>query len=97
MKKFLTLFLVFGMFSVLYAERCACGSMASGTTIEYSVFGSGQNGSNCCTIGLAYTSENEPALSLTWRDNNNGTYTMIRYVEYENPNQAQRACCDDAA
>lgn len=98
MKKLLTLLFIFGIYGTIHAERCGCGSMAGGTTIEYSVFGSGQGGSNCCTVGLAYQSELEPALSLTWRANGNGTYTMTGASQYQDVNQAQRDCCkDDAA
>lgn len=94
MKKFLTFFFVFGIFTSIYAERCACGSMASGTTYEFSVYGSGEGGSNCCTFGLTYSSPTEPALSLSWRDNGNGTFTMTGATQM-NSDEAQKACCPD--
>ncbi|WP_417365586.1 hypothetical protein [Flavobacterium beibuense] len=95
MKKFLTLFLFFGMVTTIYAERCGCGTKASGLTIEYDVHGSGINGSNCCTFGYAIFLEETPPVSMTWRDNGNGTYTMTSATAYANADEAQKDCCPD--
>lgn len=76
----------------IYAERCGCGSMAGGTTIEYNVITT-EGQSNCCRPGAVTSAL--PALKMTWRSNRNGTYTMTSATEYEDYNQAQRDCCPE--
>ena len=98
MKKVLTVLFIFSVYITVYAERCGCGEKKSGTTIEYSVHGSGEGRSDCCTRGLVFVSQAQPAISMTWRDNGNGTYTLTGVTVYDDPNQAQSDCCpDDAA
>jgi hypothetical protein len=98
MRKMCLFLLVFSFWNVAHAERCGCGEKKEGLTIEYSVYGSGQGGSKCCEPGLVVVSSAQPAISMTWRDNGNGTYTMTGVTQYEDPNQAQKDCCpDDAA
>ena len=98
MRKLYLFLFVFSFWNMAHAERCGCGEKKNGTTIEYSVLGSGQLESKCCEPGLVIVSAAQPAISMTWRDNGNGTYTMTSVTVYEDPNEAQRDCCpDDAA
>jgi hypothetical protein len=89
--KFLSLLFVFSIYFTANAERCGCGSMAGGSTIEYSVSDPRPGESNCCTPGTV--TRDLPAMSLTWRDNGNGTYTLTSAAEYSNYNDAQTDCC----
>lgn len=93
--KFYFLFFTCCIFSITNAERCSCGSMASGNTIEYSVSDPRPGESNCCRPGTV--TRDLPALSMSWRDNRNGTYTLVSATEYTNYNDAQSDCCRGGA
>lgn len=92
MKSTLILFLLIFNVALLQSQTtpCACGSHASGVTIEFTII---DDGRSCCngtvTQGSGYYFE--------WEHQGGGVYALIFSDRFELASDAQKKCCEDAS
>ncbi|MCW4470505.1 hypothetical protein OGH69_16155 [Flavobacterium sp. MFBS3-15] len=91
-KKILTTLMLFGItFTVLpQSLTCSCGSMASGTTIEYEILDPGTENVECCNERAIGTKN---AFKITWISGGRGSYIMSTTTVYDTSAEAQAECC----
>ena len=91
-KKIFLLLGTLSVFGTVNAHRCACGSMASGSTTEYTISDTG--GEPDCCRGIAVGIET--SYTYTWRDMGDGTYVVTHTHTYVHASEAQAKCCNPA-
>ena len=70
-------------------RKCACGSYASGQTIEYTVINTGRD---CCderAVGV------NNAFAFKWEPAGENNYTLVESITYPTSALAQSDCCEE--
>lgn len=94
-KKIFSALLLGACISALPQTRvCACGSYASGKTIEYRIADPGEGVAIDCCKGRAVGTQN--AFSFSWELSKDGNYVMTDSYTYPSSAAAQKDCCPES-